>query len=549
MLFQDVANLLGKRIDSDEVVAFATALGVKLPLKPTTDGDSRGFFSVKKLGLEVGYSHDITTATHYPPQKVARKYVCYVNTIWFEPAHVTHVPAGLHGDAPAELFRALPGATLSTNRLAQTVIEWPLPERADAILRITIAADGSAAKRWTLSLQQHNRLHYCKSSAKAHAFTPWNPAWPDEQADLPIGMFMAWAIHRGLVGERHLRERPDLVAAVQARTMTGREFLYQAAFHNELWSWDLAPALHAFAHSYVHCLCHRNSTQPLLGRADRCGPDDDFMAVFDPLFPGRGLSAADDWINFDRFAVLLDARYADFLATNLATQITDAAQVSAIANIYQTAASAMAVLPAPVELAGKSVAGASAPMPVTESLTAELLGLLGQRTDEAAVIDFCKARGLTIPAVAGSTAVEAPTDGYFIQLTNPWSHKRLGPAVAAADKARWQRKKIKLVETIEVTAAGHEHLSSATGTTVLCAAYAAALPLGLSLSQDLAAVDALLGPDEFNAHSWATYKHDGTLTRRWGLAEVAGAPVSPEGFVLLINFKQHRVQSVRIVLR
>ena len=78
-------------------------------------------------------------------------------------------------------------------------------------------------------------------------------------------MFMAWCIERGWAGQRHIEQHPQLLAAVKLRQMTGREFLYQTAFCNEFWSHDLAPEVERFAFSYLKSLCHRNSSQPLLG--------------------------------------------------------------------------------------------------------------------------------------------------------------------------------------------------------------------------------------------------------------------------------------------
>jgi hypothetical protein len=324
MNFSELVFLLGKRIVAPEVIAFATSHGVKLPLKPSTDGDSSGHFSIKKLNLEVRWSHDIALPDYYPPKKENQIYVCYISTIWFDALKVTGLP---------EIDNALVG----------------VPQLLPGFANISLTTNNSG-DRFMLSLNEHRRYEFLKSGARSHAFTPWDPAWPPEQADLPISMWMAWVIHRGFMGERHLRDHADAVEAVRQRKQTGREFLYQVAFCNELWSWDVSPVLHRFAHRYIHCLCHRNSSQPLLGLADRCGPDDDFMAVFNPHFSNRGLSAADDWCNFDRFALFLDARYADFQLTGLVTDI-DAETLKRVKLIYLKAQKAMADLPRPIALA------------------------------------------------------------------------------------------------------------------------------------------------------------------------------------------------------
>lgn len=195
---------------------------------------------------------------------------------------------------------------------------------------------GEKSKRWVLELDTHDRYNFLKSEVHAHAFSPWNPGWANQQADLPAGMFMAWCIHRNGVGERHLRDNAKWVEAVKQRQMTGREFLYATAYADEFWSWDIAPGLQRFAFRYFNCMCHRNSSSPLLGKADRCGPDDDFMAIFSPHFLGQGLDAADDWPNFDRFALFLDARYLDYQNSKLETEVDEPKKLAQIAANYRT---------------------------------------------------------------------------------------------------------------------------------------------------------------------------------------------------------------------
>jgi hypothetical protein len=48
---------------------------------------------------------------------------------------------------------------------------------------------------------------------------------PSEAAATHIGMFLAWAILRDLVGDLHIEESRESLERVRARQMTGREFL------------------------------------------------------------------------------------------------------------------------------------------------------------------------------------------------------------------------------------------------------------------------------------------------------------------------------------
>jgi hypothetical protein len=332
MKFNELFNLVGRRTDSAEVTRFAEANNVKLPLKHTTDSNDSQYFELNAYGVEVSWGHEVLHTDFYPAKKESKKYVSYIKTIWFNKKKIEELPYGLLvQDSFEEAVLKLKDLPHQVQVLKYgTRLVFSLPNNAD--VRITFFHDD---ERGTIELITSDRYDWLKSEVRAHAFSPWDTRWPNEQADLPNGMFMAWCIQRGWVGQRHIEQHPQSVEAVKQRKMTGREFLYQTAFCNEFWSHDLAPELERFAFSYLNCMCNRNSSQPLLGRADRCGVDDDFMAVFDPLFPGRGLQAADDWTNHDRFALFLDARWYDYQQTALQTDVEDASVLANVKAFYK----------------------------------------------------------------------------------------------------------------------------------------------------------------------------------------------------------------------
>ncbi|XVJ68603.1 MAG: hypothetical protein HEQ39_02360 [Rhizobacter sp.] len=315
-----VIAAVGQRKEAPEVDELVVQLGGKIPLPSKREG----YFSAKKYGVVLAWHWEVLAPAFYPPKKEGRKDVSYVRSIWFPSKDVdlTGLPAtfaSISPQMPQSDWAALPGITIHHTRFGNTIYELPVSDLAT--LDVAFDEDGAMKPDWTISVRDHNRHAYVRSSARSHAFSPWNPSWPDDQADLPMGMFMAWCIDRDKIGKRHLENHASLVEAVRERKMTGREFLYRVAYCNEVWSWDVSEAAQAFTHSYLHCLCHRNSSTPLLGRADRCGVDDDFMAVFTPHFKGRGLDAGDTWENYERFALFLDARYRDFELTQLETDL------------------------------------------------------------------------------------------------------------------------------------------------------------------------------------------------------------------------------------
>ena len=347
--FEELACLIGQRIDSPGVLNFAASLNVKPP-KPTTDGDWSAAFVHKASSLEVSWSHRVHHPDFYPPRKENRRWVSYVTSIWFKPARLHGLPGGITGRSAIAEIVALFGDVARPQARGDVGVEEiviPLQKQLGMHLVLPVEDGCLTDENWILSFDEY-RCHASSRSTNTLAFAPWRLEWPAEQADLPTGFFLAWCIAKGAVGERHLAQHPDLVAAVKERRMTGREFFYKTAFAGEFWSWDVSPELQEFTRRYFACLCNRNSTKPLLGRADRCGPDDDFMAVFGPHFPAGGLQAADDWVNQERFALLLEARLEDFRLTGLKTDIPS--ELSATVKVlYMRYQKQMAAMPPPVE--------------------------------------------------------------------------------------------------------------------------------------------------------------------------------------------------------
>ena len=549
MKFNELFNLLGRRSDSPEVIGFAEANGVKLPLKHTTDSNQSQYFELKAYGVEVSWKHDVLNADFYPPKKENKKYVSYITSIWFNKQKIEELPYGLTShDSFEEAVLKLKDLPHQVQVLKfGTRLVFSLPSNAD--IRITFFNDD---KRGTIELKTSDRYDWLKSEVRAHAFSPWDNRWPNEQADLPNGMFMAWCIQRGWVGQRHIEQHPQLVEAVKQRHMTGREFLYQTAFNNEFWSHDLAPELERFAFSYLNCMCHRNSSQPLLGRVDRCGVDDDFMAVFDPLFTGRGLQAADDWTNYDRFALFLDARWYDYQQTALETDVEDASVLANVKAFYQAQQLKMLTLPAAVELKPASAKTENHALPHTAAAT--LQSFLGRCAEDADIQAFLNTYGLSYPSVSWNTYVDAPNLGLFLGLNYPWDFggDRFKTLVDDKEQARVKRKKIKFVEQIYFTNADYEQVSNSTGNYLLCQQFLPPLPFGMSWDMQLQDFDQRFGEDYHEEHTWDTYENDGSLSRRWAIDSAGHLFTDDDSephYLLLVEFLKFKSAQIRVVVR
>jgi hypothetical protein len=555
MKFNELFNLVGRRTDSPEVTSFAEANGIKLPLKHTTDSNNSQYFSLKAYGVEVSWGHDVLHTDFYPSKKENKKYISYITTIWFNKQKIEELPHGLLAndsfDAAVLKLKDMPHEVIV--REHGTKLVFPAHNRADIV--ITWFDDD---ERGTIELKTNDRYGWLKSEVRAHAFSPWDNRWPNEQSDLPNGMFMAWCIQRGWVGQRHIEQHPQLVEAVKQSQMTGREFLYQTAFCNEFWSHDLAPELERFAHSYLKCLCHRNSSQPLLGRADRCGVDDDFMAVFDPLFTGRGLQAADDWTNYDRFALFLDARWYDYQQTALQTDVEDSGVLANVKAFYKAQQLKMQALPAAVELQAAPAKTENHALPNLPNLpntsATTLLSFLGRSAEDADIQAFLTIYGLSYPSVSWSTYVDAPNLGLFLGLNYPWDFggDRFKTLVDEKEQARMKRKKIKFVEQIYFTNTGYEQVSNSTGNYLLCQQFLPPLPFSLSWDMQLQDFDQRFGEDYHEEHTWDTYENDGSLSRRWEIdlngKLFTGGDNEPH-YLLLVEFVKFKCAQIRMVVR
>lgn len=117
---------------------------------------------------------------------------------------------------------------------------------------------------------------------------------PRENGGTHIGMFLAWAINRGLEGDLHRTDSTEELRAVRARTMTGREFLEKAC-DGRFWEEDLNEEGNAFAKQYY--------------ATNRYGEDyDKTLASGLPTI----YHVADSWENYDRIAAVIDRRFSEW---------------------------------------------------------------------------------------------------------------------------------------------------------------------------------------------------------------------------------------------
>jgi len=125
---------------------------------------------------------------------------------------------------------------------------------------------------------------------------------PPENGGTHIGMFLAWIIHNGLQGEFHDEESPEELAAVRARRMTGREFLFRAC-DGKFWDEDLSEDGKSFTAAYY-------SGEGGKGYGAYM---EDYERVLAAGLPTT-YHVEDTWANYDAIALLISRRYAEWQA-------------------------------------------------------------------------------------------------------------------------------------------------------------------------------------------------------------------------------------------
>jgi hypothetical protein len=115
---------------------------------------------------------------------------------------------------------------------------------------------------------------------------------PHEAGATHIGMFLAWALTRDLVGALHVEESQEAVEEVRSRRMTGAEFLISQC-DEKLTDEDLSDLGNEFARQYYEETYF-----------------DDYCAEFEEA--DTAYHVEDTWENFERLALVIDRRFAEW---------------------------------------------------------------------------------------------------------------------------------------------------------------------------------------------------------------------------------------------
>src|SRR5262245_2804454 len=117
---------------------------------------------------------------------------------------------------------------------------------------------------------------------------------PSENGGTHIGMFLGWAIMSGLEGQFHRNESPASLAAVRARQMTGRQFLFKEC-DEKFWDEDLSDEGNAFAKDYYESNRYLEDYEVALAG--------DLPTLY---------HVEDSWQNYDRIAPVISRRFEEW---------------------------------------------------------------------------------------------------------------------------------------------------------------------------------------------------------------------------------------------
>ncbi|RKI45655.1 hypothetical protein D7Y27_09905 [Corallococcus sp. AB004] len=285
---RQVASVLGRRADSPEVIAYVTeVLGKKLPASTSENNDSVNV-SAPKHGVELVLSHDILHDAFPPIPKTAKSFIPYVSTAWVRPAigeNVLGVPWKAKSEEEVSKVLGPPTGRRAgfTDEDEPTVAYWVHALDSAGYLELEVEFDDSVSV--TLTVRGSGDL----------------ARYPD----VTTGLFVGYAVTRGLLDTSRFPAHPALLTRIARREAQGSELVKQA-MPRGLWANHLRdePALQTLLWRWFHNMNDLWITKDLIKvfgkRAGKYGHD---APKLDD----------DTWDAVDKAAPLLNKRFAAFI--------------------------------------------------------------------------------------------------------------------------------------------------------------------------------------------------------------------------------------------
>ena len=327
---------------------------------------------------------------------------------------------------------------------------------------------------------------------------------PEHSELLGMGMLVAWLAQRGLLAAKHTKT--DAAKKLAKRESTGRDFLI-SNMKSTVTDADVDKRVADFLYGYTNRLFlgddeenprDHKGVSKLLGlerKEDEIAFPDDYLATFKKVVKNPFL-IPDSWEAFDRFAPILDARWADFQATKFAKP--------APKGIYEKAVKARDKIS---KLA--AIKQAKTTFSIDAAFTDQLLGLVGRSLKDKEVREVLTTAGLKIGKVIDEQALPALGVSYMGAKFDIGGKRELG------------------VEEVRFYNKGAQSYIRGIGAKVTFAAYAGAMPKGLAWTDDRNAVKKKVGKPDIETDDGMLWKYP--KQNRW----------------LQLSFKGKRLMEVR----
>ncbi|WNG18189.1 hypothetical protein [Cystobacter fuscus] len=286
---QRLASLLGQRADAPEVIAYVTGvLGKKVPPSTSENNDAVNVAATRH-GVELVLSHDILNEAYPPIPKTSKTFIPYVSYAWVRAGigeNLLDVPWKAASEAEVTKLLGPPTGRRAafTNEDELTVAYWTYP--LDTAEHVWLEFEFEELLSVTLSVK----------SAGALVRYP----------DVTTGLFVGYAVTRGLLDTSRFPVHRALLAAIKTREAKGSEFVKQALVRG-LWDDHLrdVPGLREMAWRWFHNMNGLWITADLKKTfGKRAGPFGHDQPKLDD----------DTWDAVDKAAPLLDERFAAWIA-------------------------------------------------------------------------------------------------------------------------------------------------------------------------------------------------------------------------------------------
>jgi hypothetical protein len=284
---REAVALVGLAADDPDVVHYVTTALKKKVIDQTTASNDGKWVEAKKAGLNLYFSHKVNHDAYPPRSKSKNAFIPYLEGVDVSEAIKEEV-LGVPWKATKEDLMKILGTPTFRRQAFTTEDGKGMPVWVRPL---------DAARDIDLTIQFGNWLKISAGIRQAAELDSYRPTLS--------GLFVAWALERGLVDERRLAAHGALIADMKAHRRKGSDLI--RALGRGLWDDHLVDrgGLRGTAYDWFHNMDGLSMTA-------------DLIAVFGERTNSHGHSEPvlddDTWDAVDRAASALDRRFAPSIA-------------------------------------------------------------------------------------------------------------------------------------------------------------------------------------------------------------------------------------------